>query len=48
MTGAEVATIAAAESQDPENAVAKAANSVIMRICDLLCRSICLLTVILP
>src|SRR5690349_25122855 len=32
MTGAEVATIAAAESEDPEKAVAKAANSVIMRI----------------
>jgi amino acid transporter len=29
MTGAEVATIAAAESKNPERAVAKAANSVI-------------------
>ena len=38
MTGAEVATIAAAESKDPEKAVAKAANSVIMRIADLLRR----------
>ena len=32
MTGAEVATIAAAESENPEKAVAKAASSVIMRI----------------
>ena len=29
MVGAEIATIAAAESSDPERAVAKAANSVI-------------------
>lgn len=32
MVGAEIATIAAAESSDPERAVAKAANSVILRI----------------
>ena len=32
MVGAEIATIAAAESADPERAVAKAANSVILRI----------------
>ena len=48
MTGAEVATIAAAESQDPEKAVAKAANSVIMRILIFYVGSIFLLTVILP
>jgi GABA permease len=48
MTGAEVATIAAAESQDPEKAVAKAANSVIMRIAIFFVGSIFLLTVILP
>jgi GABA permease len=48
MTGAEVATIAAAESQDPEKAVAKAANSVIMRILTFYVGSILLLTIILP
>jgi GABA permease len=48
MTGAEVATIAAAESKDPEKAVAKAANSVIMRIAVFFVGSIFLLTVILP
>jgi GABA permease len=48
MTGAEVATIAAAESQEPEKAVAKAANSVIMRILLFYVGSIFLLTVILP
>jgi GABA permease len=48
MTGAEVATIAAAESQDPEKAVAKAANSVIMRIAIFFIGSVFLLTVILP
>jgi GABA permease len=32
MVGAEIVTIAAAESSDPEKAVAKAANSVIVRI----------------
>jgi GABA permease len=48
MTGAEVATIAAAESKDPERAVAKAANSVIMRIAVFFIGSIFLLTVILP
>jgi GABA permease len=48
MTGAEVATIAAAESQEPEKAVARAANSVIMRILIFYVGSIFLLTVILP
>jgi GABA permease len=48
MTGAEVATIAAAESQDPEKAVAKAANSVIMRILLFYVGSLLLLTIILP
>ena len=48
MTGAEVATIAAAESKDPERAVAKAANSVIARIAIFYVGSIFLLTVILP
>jgi GABA permease len=48
MTGAEVATIAAAESQEPEKAVAKAANSVILRILLFYVGSILLLTIILP
>jgi len=48
MTGAEVATIAAAESKDPERAVAKAANSVIARIATFYIGSIFLLVVILP
>src|SRR6476659_10692466 len=48
MTGAEVATIAAAESQETEKAVAKADNSVIMRILIFYVGSIFLLTVILP
>jgi GABA permease len=47
MTGAEVATIAAAESKDPARAVAKAANSVIARIALFYVGSIFLLTVIL-
>jgi len=48
MVGAEVATIAAAESADPERAVAKAANSVITRICLFFVGSVFLLAVILP
>jgi GABA permease len=48
MTGAEVATIAAAESQEPEKAVAKAANSVIMRILTFYVGSVLLLAIILP
>ena len=48
MTGAEVATIAAAESQDPERAVAKAANSVIARIAIFYVGSMFLLVMILP
>lgn len=48
MVGAEIATIAAAESSDPERAVAKAANSVITRICLFFVGSIFLLAVILP
>ena len=48
MTGAEVATIAAAESKDPEKAVSKAANSVIARIALFYVGSILLLTIILP
>ncbi|GEE03887.1 transporter [Gordonia spumicola] len=48
MVGAEIATIAAAESENPERAVAKAANSVIMRIAIFFVGSVFLLTAILP
>lgn len=48
MTGAEVATIAAAESKNPERAVAKAANSVIMRIAIFYVGSIFLVVCIVP
>jgi GABA permease len=48
MVGAEIATIAAAESSDPEKAVAKAANSVIVRIAIFFVGSIFLLVTILP
>jgi GABA permease len=48
MVGAEIATIAAAESSDPERAVAKAANSVILRIAIFFVGSIFLLVTILP
>src|SRR3954466_8042352 len=48
MVGAEIATIAAAESADPERAVAKAANSVITRIAVFFVGSTFLLSVILP
>ncbi|MDN5795178.1 MAG: amino acid permease [Intrasporangium sp.] len=48
MVGAEIATIAAAESDDPARGVAKAANSVITRIAIFFVGSIFLLAVILP
>ncbi len=48
MVGAEIATVAAAESENPERAVAKAANSVITRICVFFVGSMFLLAVILP
>jgi GABA permease len=48
MVGAEIATIAAAESPDPANAIIKAMRSVIMRILLFYVGSIFLLTVILP
>jgi GABA permease len=48
MVGAEIATIAAAESADPERAVSKAANSVITRIAVFFVGSTFLLAVILP
>ena len=48
MVGAEVATIAAAESPDPGRSIAKATNSVILRIAVFFVGSIFLLSVILP
>lgn len=48
MVGAEVATIAAAESSDPGRSIAKATNSVILRIAIFFVGSIFLLAVILP
>ncbi|RBP62014.1 gamma-aminobutyrate:proton symporter (AAT family) [Brevibacterium sanguinis] len=48
MVGAEIATIAAAESPDPGHAIAKATNSVILRIAVFFVGSIFLLTAILP
>ncbi len=48
MVGAEIATIAAAESQDPERAVAKAANSVILRILLFYVGAVLLLVLIVP
>ena len=48
MVGPEIATIAAAESSDPERAVAKAANSVIVRIAVFFVGSAFLLVTIMP
>lgn len=48
MVGAEVATIAAAESKDPGKAIARATNSVILRIAIFFVGSIFLLAVIVP
>jgi GABA permease len=48
MVGAEIATIAAAESAEPERAIVKATNSVIFRIMIFYIGSIFLLAVILP
>jgi len=48
MVGAEVATIAAAESPDPGKSIARATNSVILRIAIFFVGSIFLLSVILP
>ena len=48
MVGPEIATIAAAESEDPERAIAKAANSVIVRIAVFFVGSIFLIATILP
>jgi len=48
MVGPEIATIAAAESSDPEKAVAKAANSVIWRILIFYVCSVFLVVTIVP
>jgi GABA permease len=48
MVGAEIATIAAAESAEPERAIVKATNSVVVRIMIFYVGSIFLLVVILP
>jgi GABA permease len=48
MVGAEIATIAAAESQDPERAIAKATRSVILRILVFYVGAAFLLAVIVP
>jgi len=48
MVGAEIATIAAAESDDPERAIAKATNSVVIRIAIFFVGSLFLLAVIIP
>ena len=48
MVGAEIATIAAAESSDPGRAIAKATNSVVLRIAIFYVGSIFLLAVMLP
>jgi GABA permease len=48
MVGAEIATIAAAESAEPERAIVRATNSVILRVTVFFVGSIFLLAVILP
>jgi GABA permease len=48
MVGAEIATIAAAESNDPERAIARATNSVVLRIAVFYVGSVFLLAAILP
>jgi len=48
MVGAEVVTIAAAESRDPERAVARATRSVVARVAIFFVGSVFLLVVILP
>lgn len=48
MVGAEIATIAAAESEDPANAIVKATRSVVIRIMIFYVGAIFLLTCILP
>src|SRR5207342_1219651 len=48
MVGAEIATVAAAESKDPERAIAKATQSVILRVATFFVGSMILLVIIVP
>ncbi len=48
MVGAEIATVAAAESKDPERAIAKATQSVILRVATFFVGSMILLVCIVP
>jgi GABA permease len=48
MVGAEIATVAAAESADPERAIAKATQSVILRVATFFVGSMILLVLIVP
>ena len=48
MVGAEIATVAAAESHDPEKAIAKATQSVIIRVGTFYVGSVFLLVCIVP
>src|SRR3712207_5234904 len=48
MVGAEIATVAAAESHDPEKAIAKATQSVILRVATFYVGSMVLLVCIVP
>ena len=48
MVGAEIATVAAAESSDPERAIAKATQSVILRVATFFVGSMFLLVLIVP
>ncbi|MFV0458693.1 MAG: amino acid permease [Actinomycetales bacterium] len=48
MVGAEIATIAAAESHDPEKAIARATNSVVLRVATFYVGSLFLLVCIMP
>jgi GABA permease len=48
MVGAEIATVAAAESSDPERAIAKATQSVILRVATFFVGSMILIVLIVP
>jgi GABA permease len=48
MVGAEIATVAAAESHDPKKAIAKATQSVILRVATFFVGSMILLVCIVP
>ncbi|QIG45354.1 amino acid permease [Nocardioides anomalus] len=48
MVGAEIATVAAAESEDPEKAIARATQSVILRVATFFVGSMVLLVLIVP